>query len=205
MSKVADDMRESENNFRKIVWPEIKHWFGDSAELYNTENHTDSLRTEFDHVAGVDFWVVESGAGMLSIASRVQTYDKTTFTVRYSRSSGNDTEYQKRMRQLENHYELPTYTVQAYIDETLGVLRNAAACPTEQLYQYISDGEPDDDWPLIESNESETFFPVSWGELDSEVDLLVENRWRAGLVNRPDDPTDITEWCDDDDTEGDDD
>lgn len=198
MSKVADDMRESANNFRDIVWPKISHWFGDSAELYRTEDHPDTLRTEFDHVAGVDFWVVQSGAGMLSIASRVQTYDKTTFTVRYSRSSGNDTEYQKRMRQLENHYELPTYTVQAYVDETLGVLRNAAACPTDQLYQYISDGEPGEDWPLIESNEDEIFFPVSWGELDTEVDLSVHNRWRAGLVNRPDNPADITAWGGDD-------
>lgn len=199
MSKAEEDMADSADNFQDIVWPQINDWFGESAELYKTEDHPDSLRAEFDHVAGVDFWVVESGAGMLSIASRVQTYDKTTFTVRYSRGTGNDTEYQKRMRQLENHYELPTYTVQAYVDKTLGVLRNAAACPTDQLYRYISTGEPDEDWPLIPSDEDETFFPVSWEELDAEVDLLVHDRWRAGLINRPENPTDISAWGADDD------
>lgn len=199
MSKVEQDLRDSADNFRDIVWPRISHWFGDDPDLYKTEDHPGALHAEFDRVAGVDFWAVDGTAGMVSIASRVQTYDKTTFTVRYSRESGNDTEYQKRMRQLRSDYELPTYTVQAYIDPTLEVLRNAALCRTDEFYEYISNGEPGEDWDLIPSNENEMFFPVSWGELDPNVDLTVYDRFRAGLVTKPDDPTDITAWGDDDD------
>ena len=194
MSKAERDMKVSAGNFETIVWPHISDWFGDEPVLYKTEDHPDTLRTEFDRVSGVDFWAVESGAGMVSIASRVQTYDKTTFTIRYSRDSGNDTEYQKRMRQLRSDYELPTYTVQAYVDPVLEVLRNAAACRTDELYEYISSGEPGDDWNLIGSDESEVFFPVSWAELDTEVDLTVHDRSRAGLVTKPDNPADITAW-----------
>lgn len=194
MSDVEQDMRVSAGYFETIVWPHISDWFGDEPVLYKTEDHPDMLRTEFDRVSGVDFWVVESGVGMLSIASRVQTYDKTTFTIRYSRGSGNDTEYQKRMRQLRSDHELPTYTVQAYVDPVLEALRNAAACRTEELYEYISSGEPGEDWNLIGSDESEVFFPVSWAELDTEVGLTVHNRNRAGLVKKPDNPADITAW-----------
>lgn len=195
MSNAKQDMQVSAGNFERLVWPRISHWFGDDLVLYKTEDHPDTLRTEFDRVSGVDFWAIERGAGMISVASRVQTYDKTTFTIRYSRGTGNETEYQKRMRQLRSDYELPTYTVQAYIDPTLEVLRNVAACRTDALYEYISQGEPGDDWPLISSNEHEMFFPVSWSELDCETDLLVHDRNRAGLeAPKPDDPTDITAW-----------
>lgn len=182
MSKWREDMSTSEANFRQIVWPEISDWFGNDTTLYATEDKSDELRRSFDVTAGVDFWVVESGLGMVSIASRVQTYDMTTFTVRYSRASGTDTEFQKRVKQLNGDYELPTWTVQAYIDPTLQVLRNAAAIKTDELYEYILSQEIGEDLPLIDSNESEKFFPVEWCELDKHTPLKIHNRARAGLA-----------------------
>jgi len=197
MSNVDRDMSDSRTRFESIVWPKIKHWFGDSPDLHRTEDTSGPLREDFDIVGGVDYWVVERGEGMLSIASRVQTYDETTFTIRYSRSTGNDTEYQKRMRQLENDYELPTYTVQAYIDVTLGMLRNAAAIRTKELYKHLSTGEPGEDWPLIQSNESEYFFPIEWDELHPITNLKVYDYNRADLVKKtkqPDNPEQITSY-----------
>lgn len=182
MSNWREDMSTSEANFRQIVWPEISDWFGEDTTLYATEDKSDELRRSFDVTAGVDFWVVESGLGMVSIASRVQTYDMTTFTVRYSRASGTDTEFQKRVKQLNGDYELPTWTVQAYIDPTLQILRNAAAIKTDELYEYILSQEIGEDFPLIDSNESEQFFPVEWCELDRNAQLKVHNRERAGLA-----------------------
>jgi len=182
MSNWREDMSTSEANFRQIVWPEISDWFGEDTTLYATENKSDELRRSFDVTAGVDFWVVESGLGMVSIASRVQTYDMTTFTIRYSRKSGAETEYQKRVKQLNGDYELPTWTVQAYIDPILDVLRNAAAIKTDRLYEYILTQEIGEDFPLIDSDESEQFFPVEWRELDRNAQLKVHNRKRADLV-----------------------
>lgn len=194
MSKAEKDMQNSANRFKRIVWPQIQEWFGDNPNLIKTEDDEDRLRTAFDRVAGVDFWVVEKNEGMMSIASRVQTYDKTTFTIRYQRSSGNDTEYQKRIKQLNSDHELPTYTVQAYIDPTLEVLRNAAACKTRSLYEYISDGTPGEDWRLIGSDEAELFFPVRWSELDSEAELRVYDRVRAGLDVKPSGQAALSDW-----------
>lgn len=196
MSNFGDDLRDSRTRFEEIVWPEINGWFGDDPELHRTEDQPGALREDFDRISGVDYWAVEQGAGMVSIASRVQTYDETTFTVRYSRGTGNDTEYQKRMRQLNSHYELPTYTVQAYVDATLRVLRNVAAVRTRSLYEYIAAGTPGEDWPLIPSDENEYFFPVSWSELHGEVPIHVYDRNRAGLLSHPDDPEDITAYTD---------
>jgi len=196
MSNVDDDLADSRTRFEEIVWPEINGWFGDDPELHRTEDKPDALREDFDCVGGIDYWVVEHGAGMVSIASRVQTYDKSTFTVRYSRRTGNDTEYQKRMRQLNSHYELPTYTVQAYVDTTLRALRNAAAVRTSSFYEYLTTGTPGEDWPLKRSNENEYFFAVSWSELQDEVSLKVHDRRRAELMPDPDDREDITAYTD---------
>jgi len=112
-------------------------------------------------------------------------------------------------RQLHSHHELPTYTIQAYVDPVLEVLRNAAAIRTTSLYEHVEEGTPGEEWPLIPSNESESFFPVSWRELDEVAELVVQDRQRAALratsdetdaplkaakTSRPDNPEDITEW-----------
>jgi len=196
------DLSDSTRYFKKIVWPEIGDWFGDSPALHPTEGKPGGLSEAFDHIAGVDFWLVDSELGMASIASRVQDgYDRETFTVRHSRESGVDTEHQKRLRQLGDDYHLPTWTVQAYVDPTLEVLQNAAICRTEDLYNYIDAvvTPGDDAWPLIGSDESEQFYPVTWGELDPVLSLYVHRRGRAGLLTRPDNPEDITDWAEGDD------
>lgn len=192
-----DDLAQSTRQFRDIVWPEIRHWFGDDPEIHPVEGRDDGLFQAFDQLAGVDFWLVNQGLGMASIASRVQSdYDYETFTIRHSRESGADTEHQKRMKQLTTDHQLPTWTVQAYVEPVLQVVQNAAACRSESLYQYISQkGEPGDEWPLIQSNESETFYPVPWSELDGELDLRIQNRSRAGLDVDPENPENIREWA----------
>ena len=181
MTKWRDDLGTSAKRFIEIVWPEIGDWFGGEIELISAEGVDADFHQILDREAGIDFWAVEHDAGVLSIASRVQTYDYTTFTVRYSRPTGTDTEYQKRVRQLDSHHELPTYTVQAYVDADLGMLRNAAWCRTEDLIRYVSNGTPGDDWPIVTTYSGESFIPIEWGELDPLIELHVHNRERAGL------------------------
>lgn len=195
-----DDMRDSTDHFRDIVWPELRNWFGEEVSLHTTEGRRDELACDMDRIMGVDYWAVQGDAKMVSIASRVQPqYDLTTFTIRYSRSSGVDTEYQKRMVQLKSDAGLPIYTLQAYVDPVLGVLQNAAIVKTEDLYHYIDRaGDPGERWNLIQSNESEEFFAVSWGELDSHTDIHIHNRERAGLDECVQDrQLSLSRWCDD--------
>jgi len=192
------DLATSTRQFQEIVWPNIKGWFGEDPELYATENKDDPLLESLDRVSGVDFWLVDGEVGMASIASRVQDqYDETTFTVRYARKSGVDTEHQKRLRQLNQDYHLPTWTVQAYVEPTLRMLQNAAACRTAELFEYVNTTvEPgSDNWPLIRSNEDEHFYAIDWGELDGVATLRVYDRDRAGLRKQPDDPGNIRAWA----------
>jgi hypothetical protein len=180
------DLSDSRRHFAHIVWPEIQHWFADDkqdVELLPTEGVNAPLHERFDTIAGVDFWIVDGGDRMVSLASRVQAqYDKTTYTVRYGRESGVDTEHQKRVRQYrDDTAHLPTYTLQGYVDATLGVLQNAAMLPTDQLYEYIITHRcPITDDDLIPSNERERFYAVNWDNL-TQYDLRVYNWERAGL------------------------
>lgn len=195
------DLSDSRRRFINIVWPEINTWFasGDSdadIELVPTEGADDYLSTEFDRTAGVDFWVIKSDTGMTSIASRVQTYDMTTFTVRYERGSGVDTEHQKRVRQYRDRdAHLPTYTIQAYVDATLCVLRNAGIIRTSELYEHIlSQRCPISEDELIGSDESEQFYAVPWSNLVTRG-LYVHDRDRAGLSERG--QQSLMRFCDD--------
>lgn len=205
-----DDLGASATGFKNIVWPEIKCWFGD-GELIPVEGVNKDFYELQDQVAGIDFWVVKSDIAMVSIASRVQqSYNFSSFTVRYRRPSGVDTEHQKRKEQVNNGYDYPTYTVQAYVEPTLEVLLNAACVRTDQFYNYIQAKEPEEpgtDWPLIEARKGsphfrpgEEFYPVWWADLnDAEnVDLTVYDRDEAGLSrDRPSNPDKITAWSGD--------
>jgi hypothetical protein len=196
-SQWRDDLATSTRQFQEIVWPQIKDWFGGDPELYPAEGKDDPLYRSFDTDMGADFWLVDNDAGMASIAARVQDqYEYETFTVRYSRSSGAATEHQKRMRQLASSYELPTWTIQAYVEPVLESVQNVAACRTDRLFEYIkSKGEPSVDWPLKPSNESEMFYAVPWDEIDRTTDLRVYDRDRADTLSGDISPqSNLADW-----------
>lgn len=194
-------MSTSARWFREVVWDEIRHWFGDDVRLHATEGQDSPVANDFDTLAGVDYWMTVDDHGMISLASRVQYVNYTTFTIRFERPTGAETEYQKRCRQYDNDdYELPTWTVQAYIDTALGVVRNAAAVRTRELYDVILAGEPGDDWPIIpvtdeQGNPDGKMLAVDWETVDNDCEMFVKRRSRADLQTpTPDDPNDITAW-----------
>lgn len=207
MSDVEAKMSTSARWFKTAVWPTIRSWFGPSGdvELHTTESQESPVATDLDIVSGIDHWVTDGDRGMTSIASRVQYnphHKHTTFTIRYDRPSGRDTEYQKRIRQLEcEDYVLPTYTVQAYVDTVLERVYNVAAVRTEDLYDLINSGTIGKDWPVKPVYDRDgqydgEMFCVNWHAVDEEADLQVLSRPRAGLTpERPDDPTSVTAWA----------
>lgn len=201
MTDVEERISASARWFREVVWGEISHWFGDDVKLHTTEMQDSPVAEDFDTLAGVDYWITVADAGMVSLASRVQYVDYTTFTIRYERPTGAETEYQKRRRQYRNNdYELPTWTVQAYVDTTLGVIRNVAAVRTQELYSLVLSREVGDDWPIIPVTDDRgspdgKMIAVDWQTVDDECEMLVKKRARAGLYPAaPDDAGDITAW-----------
>lgn len=186
-SPVEDRIEDSRGAFEEIVWPEITDWFVDEeedAQLLATEGEGGLLSTEFDTTAGVDYWVVESPARMVSIASRVQfDHEYPSHTVRYKLSTGNDTEHQKRILQYkDNQAHLPTWTVQAYIEPTLEVLQNAACVSTADLYRYIINRRcPISDEEIVSPNGEEWFYTVWWSELLGCSDIKIYDESRVDM------------------------
>jgi len=88
-----------------------------------------------------------------------------SFTIRYARHTGTETEYEKRQKQIKNGYFYPAFTLQAYFDNrTDNNLLSIAVIKTMDLYRFI------DDYPrYIKQNKSDNEFKiVFWGDLIQE-------------------------------------
>lgn len=102
------------------------------------------MAKDLDALAGIDAWhICRDGGGIRGIASRVQSGNKAwnTFTIRYSRVSGAETEFTKRTRALvdtDRGWLYPHLTAQAYVNESRDELLSCAVVRTRDLYTYAS-------------------------------------------------------------------
>ena len=104
-----------------------------------------TLIQEFDTVSGFDL-IVNSKKGKRAIANRVcWETDWNTFTIRKSVASGYETEIDKRMRETEEDYLSPHWTVQTYISQRrTGNLMSMGICKTKDLMRYIKEENAED-------------------------------------------------------------
>lgn len=142
-SDVAEAMSKSARDFVECVWPVVRDMVG-GGDLEPVEAVTASgYARQLDMLAGIDGWQVRGDKGMRGIASRVRYLDRPrtpSFTIRSSRRSGAATEYQKRMRALrepDEGYLFPHWTVQAYLTEDRSRLLLAAAIRTAALFSFV--------------------------------------------------------------------
>ena len=112
-----DDKDKASRSFASVVWPVISEPLGWSS-LRMTESSRDGTDVMLDRDEGIDAWVkTKSGAG-LSLSLRVQDGGfarNWTTTTRLSRFSGALTEMGKRHRAAEEHGNLPSRSVHAYV------------------------------------------------------------------------------------------
>lgn len=213
-ASVKNKISNSKQRFQNIVWPKIRHWFG-GGELVAGESVNERIANILDTEAGVDFYAVKSGKGIITLASRVQkTACFRTHTARYDTGTDYDTEVQKRLRQLKLGMLTPQFTVQAYVrldDEfdsrcVTGALRNAAAVRTSDLYDYIDQTDkgqppgarfdmPDGGGWYLRDNEKDdnSFICVPWRLFANSYDIRVCYRAQAELPPPPQ-PRKITPW-----------
>lgn len=150
-SDVARDLSESAEAFVLLVWPIIKNWVG-GGELLPVEAVTASgMAKDLDVLAGIDAWhIVQAEGKMRGIASRVQPMPGfRTFTIRYRRSSGASTEWEKRLRAMDKPGEgwlLPHLWCHAYRTSepvSQSRLTGAALIRTRDLFEYARSRLPD--------------------------------------------------------------
>lgn len=150
-SEVARDLSWSAAVFVRAVWPVVRACCG-GGDLIPVESVTEGgVAHSLDVLAGIDAWQVHGGMGMRGIASRVQKGQAwNTFTIRYRRASGAETEYVKRLRAMNQEgrgWLYPHLTVQAYVAEDGATLLSAAVVQTTDLFraaeQAVTAGLPE--------------------------------------------------------------
>jgi hypothetical protein len=178
-------MSKSAEAFQNIVWPSIsQHVLVGGGIIKPVEAvASTAFANELDMYSGIDAWqVLSDRRAIRGIASRVQ-WDSPyrSFTIRYSKISGQKTEYEKRLDAIKNEDEgllYPHLTIQAYIDSTTNSLVAAASIPTKQLIlqaelllnRGVIKEHGDARFGLRRLSDGTEFIYLSWGYL-SYTDL----------------------------------
>jgi len=116
-----------------------------NTEIIHTEILKEKIAEMLDRYSGVDA-VMFSNNDLSGVALRIQKHsDKNwgTFTIRYSRHTGTETEYSKRIRQIYDSHPsfYPHYTCQAYWGADNKMI-GGAFCKTKDLFDTIRKFEP---------------------------------------------------------------
>lgn len=164
MGNWAKDLKDSNFDFLRIVWPQIKTYCGE-GEIIPVEIIKDNIiAKQLDVLAGIDIWQVVTDSGVRGIASRVQwgPTDWGTFTVRLNRFSGAETEFKKRSAAINsNEWIYPYFTCQAYVSQKrVGYLISCAVAKTVDIFNAIDNG-----YGGIRQTDNASFIYVHWDKV----------------------------------------
>jgi hypothetical protein len=139
-----NDFKEA-NELGLLLIAAIEGKLKQGARLIQTESLNESVARMMDMYSGVDGMMLYDDS-LSGVAFRIQNHsDKNwgTFTIRYSRSSGSETEYNKRIKQIYGNHPsfYPHYTCQAYFN-TQKELIGGAFCLTKSLFDVARKYEP---------------------------------------------------------------
>lgn len=159
---IISQLSGSARDFQNIVWPLVSQTPLVGGGLIRPVEAVaeKNFKDELDLLAGIDAWQVQyTPSAMRGIASRVQwggSHD--SFSVRTHLPSGNETEFQKRLRAIQNldsGHLFPHLTIQAYLDASGGNLLAAAAIKTVDLINAAA--------MLVENREKLNYRPDFYG------------------------------------------
>jgi len=130
--------------FGNIIIPILNSHLKNNAEVIHTEHLKEVVAQLLDRCSGID-GILKMDNNVAGVALRVQQHSAKnwgTFTIRYSRHTGSETEYSKRKRQIyASNVFYPHYTCQAYLDNE-NKLIGGAFCLTKDLFDVIIPYEP---------------------------------------------------------------
>jgi hypothetical protein len=160
-----DEFKDANTDFTAFHNELLKHIRGD--QIIDIETADTKLAKLFDVYSGVDaIQVVDKQ--LRTIALRVQWGNAwNTFTIRFKRASGAETEYQKRVKAIFGNkgYIYPYLTVQAYLDKRNDAKEILSCCVvrTEDLYKHIIQNMPNIRQRVC--NEGNVFLYVDFDDL----------------------------------------
>ena len=163
------DLEKSNPQVLKVI-----EFLGIPGEFINIEmNDNNTILKWLDQNSGIDL-IGNTYGNIYGIASRIQFLSPlsnpyNTFTIRYQRHTGNETEFSKRMSSIEHGYFYPRFTIQAYISDDN--IRSAAFVKTKDLYDILKNHKED-----VRENISDNVFKiVNWDMFKKHgFDILVK-------------------------------
>lgn len=137
-----------------------------AGTIHTIEQSDNAILMKIDQFSGIDY-IREDNTGLQGIAARVQwgrSWD--TFTIRSKRHSGAETELSKRLRQIDDGYFYPAFTLQAYFDNRQkNNLLSLAVIKTKTLYRLFNDEKQ-----LFEKRRSDNeFYFIRWAKIEEHI------------------------------------
>ena len=160
----VEDLTEANRDFMNLVLPVITPACGGGTFLPVEVMRDNEIAQDLDLMAGVDVWQRIDGEGVRGIAARVQqgSVNWGTFTIRQTRTSGAQTEYEKRKMAIESgRYIYPYLTCQAYVNN--GELIGVGLAKTEDVFSAIDVYG----WPQTNPHDGNTFLCVKFSAVNS--------------------------------------
>jgi len=137
----------------------------DIISIEGNDNNTVILKW-LDQYSGIDYIGKKENNQLITIACRIQwDIDYKTFTIRFQRTSGTKTEFDKRIEAIEKGYLYPIYTMQAYMIKNPLKILSCALIKTDILYKFITENQN-----LLYENtankEGNKFKYVRWSDIE---------------------------------------
>lgn len=136
-----------------------------TGRIHTIESQQNDVLILMDRLSGIDY-IRENKQGLQGIAARCQ-WGKAwnTFTIRFERHTGSDTEFTKRNNQIKEGYFYPAFTLQAYFNNRAdNVCISASIIRTTDLYLFIK--ENFNNKKLVHEKSSDNrFLYVFWEDL----------------------------------------
>jgi len=156
-----------------------------SGKIHTIESRRNEILILLDMKSGIDY-IREDENGLQGIAARCQwddgrpSYPYNSFTIRFKRHTGAETEFEKRNKQIQHGYFYPAFTLQAYFDNrennnllSLGII------PTRTLYDFIEKNKGrlnQKGLPIIKEKKSDNIFLfINWNDLAGLMKTITVN------------------------------
>lgn len=165
---------EKANQSMELFLKEINSFTRYGKEIISIENSSHPILRMFDKYSGIDAIQITKDNQIRTIAIRVQfgtAWD--TFTIRYKRHNGAETEYKKRLDAIKNEKLYPNLTLQCYLSNDFKEILSCGIIQTKTLYKQIQE-RPEIKKIRSAKEDANIFLYVSFYDLD-EV-LIYKNK-----------------------------
>lgn len=136
MSNYSRDQHRA-NSFYQNNKKDIKSLF--NGDIFSIEFDDSKLAKMLDQKCGIDYLLLMNGASVFGIASRINfnSTHHNSITIRYKRTSGGRTEYQKRIEAIKSNSGEIYATITMQIDAENEKPVRAMIFESDKLYLFI--------------------------------------------------------------------